>query len=425
MRPATAKRVARVEPVGDAWAGHSVGFAYHVDGGEFVAYYGPERRLRVAGRRDAGSPGTPGGEWEEVVLDERVGWDSHNDLALTTDSRGCLHLSGNVHNDPLVYFRSEAPRDVRTLERVGSLVGEDEDSTTYPRFIDGPGDELVYMYRDGGSGDGRRLLNAYDPDTGEWRRLLDSPLLDGRGEMNAYPQGPIRGPNGDYHLAWVWRDTPDAATNHDVSYARSPDLQKWERADGTSIELPITADDGAVVDPIPPNAGLINSNLELGFDGEGNPVLSYHAFGDEGNTQAYNARFDGERWTRTRASDWDYRWAFGGRGSLDEAIDLDPVRPCADGLVQTFRHAEYGAGRWVLDPETLEPMEREVPWHGLPAGAREPAGDAAGVRVQWTVPERAPADPERALRWEALPPNRDEAREEAPPASDFSVYYFE
>ncbi len=42
------------------------------------------------------------------------------------------------------------------------------------------------------------------------------------------PQGPVRGPDGLFHVVWVWRDTPDRATNHHLSYARSRDLQRWE-----------------------------------------------------------------------------------------------------------------------------------------------------------------------------------------------------
>ncbi len=29
-----------------------------------------------------------------------------------------------------------------------------------------------------------------------------------------------------YHVWWVWRDTPDCSTNHDLSYMKSPDLKE-------------------------------------------------------------------------------------------------------------------------------------------------------------------------------------------------------
>ena len=51
--------------------------------------------------------------------------------------------------------------------------------------------------------------------------MLDVPLTDGQGLMNAYQSQPTLGPDGWYHLYWVWRDTPDCSTNHDLSYMKS------------------------------------------------------------------------------------------------------------------------------------------------------------------------------------------------------------
>ena len=55
-------------------------------------------------------------------------------------------------------------------------------------------------------------------------------LFDGQGRRNAYPLGPVTGPDGRFHVVWVWRDTPDCATNNNLSYARSRDLIHWETA---------------------------------------------------------------------------------------------------------------------------------------------------------------------------------------------------
>ncbi|MFB6121304.1 MAG: BNR repeat-containing protein [Halobacteriaceae archaeon] len=405
MRPATTTQVTDAVDVGDAWAGHAVGFDVATrDGQQFVAYYDADRRLVVA-HRALGDD-----DWQRTELPERVPWDSHNDLALAVDAAGHLHLSGNMHVDPLTYFHTTDPLDPTTFERVESLVGRDEDRVTYPRFLDGP-DGLVFMYRDGSSGDGRRLLNAYDPDDG-WRRLLDVPLLDGRDGANAYPAGPIRGPDGDFHLFWVWRDTPDAATNHDLSYARSADLRSWTRADGRPLDLPITPANDCLVDPVPSGGGLLNSNVAPGFDGEGRPTVTYHKHvGD--STEAFVARLEGDRWRVRQVSDWGERWDFGGGGSLEDRIVVDSVWPTPDGLVGTFWHAAHGPGRWLLDAETLAPVRTDAPWHGLPVEWRTPTEDR--FDVQWTV------DGEWALRWEALPPNRDRPRDEVPPPSRLRV----
>ena len=71
----------------------------------------------------------------------------------TDDRDGCLHFSGNMHNDPLVYYRTRQPFDLSTLERINRMTGERESSCTYPLFFG----ELCFRYRDGGSG---RCSNA-------------------------------------------------------------------------------------------------------------------------------------------------------------------------------------------------------------------------------------------------------------------------
>ena len=110
----------------------------------------------------------------------------------------------------------------------------------------------------------------YDVENGRWSRFVDAPYFEGEGKRNAYPRGPSRGPDGYFHFVWVWRDTPDCATNHDVSYARSADLVHWEAADGTPLALPMTlggiAVAGAVVSkPTPKNTTSFSGFLAANF----------------------------------------------------------------------------------------------------------------------------------------------------------------
>ena len=92
----------------------------------------------------------------------------------------------------------------------------------------------------------------------QWRRFFDGPLLDGEGERSAYSSGPHRGPDGRFHLLWMWRETPDAMTNHTLSYARSRDLIHWETSSGKPLARPITLANAEVIDPAKPGEGLIN-----------------------------------------------------------------------------------------------------------------------------------------------------------------------
>lgn len=186
-----------------------------------------------------------------------------------------------MHGHPLVYFRSSEPLDIQTFERIDEMVGTEEEQVTYPEFFRGPDDELVFTYRGGVSGQGIQIYNQYDPETQTWSRLLDQPLLDGRGEMSAYLNGPTLGPDGYFHLEWMWRDTGSAATNHTLSYARSANLVNWETADGEPLDLPITPEtEAVVVDPVPPYGGMINMNHAIGFDQQDRVVLSYHKYVD-------------------------------------------------------------------------------------------------------------------------------------------------
>jgi hypothetical protein len=273
----------------------------------------------------------PSKEWTRQVLPTSVKWDSHNYIAMAIDDDGQLHVSGNMHAVPLVYFRTTRAGDVTSLERVEHMVGTEEAKVTYPRFFRGPDGRLIFTYRDGSSGDGNQIYNVYNPKARTWSRLLDRPLTDGQGQRNAYLVGPTLGPDGYYHLVWVWRETPDCATNHTLSYARSRDLVHWEKADGTPLPLPMTLESADVVDPVPQHGGMVNGNTVVGFDSQKRVVIGYHKFDAEGNTQIYNARFEDGHWHIQQASDWHYRWDFGGGGSIQFEVGLGPVRPSGKG----------------------------------------------------------------------------------------------
>lgn len=408
--------------VAEVWSGTSASFdLYTRDDHQFAAFYDADRTLTV-GKRETGAE-----TWTFTRLseDRKVKWDAHNGLVLAIDDDDHVHLSGNMHGHPLKYFRTAKPLDITTFERIDAMVGTEEEQVTYPQFFRGPNDGLVFKYRDGYSGGGNWIYNVYDEDAREWERLLDEPLTYGGDEMNAYPHGPVVGPDGYYHLCWVWRNHGGAQTNHDLSYARSEDLREWETVRGDPRELPITINSGDLVDPVPPYGGMINGNTKIGFDSQGRTIVSYHKFDHEGNTQVYNARAESDGWQIYRASDWNYRWAFGGGGSIPFEIRIGPVEHEGGRLTQTYEHVEYGAGKWVLDEETLTPIDWFSPWHTYPEGLREVRMDYPDMQINWAEDSgEAPGDTRYALRWEALKPNRDRARDAIPP-STLTVHEFE
>ena len=86
------------------------------------------------------------GRWLENRgrLSTNIEWDTHNSITMTIDRNDHIHLCGNMHVDPLIYFRTSRPLDVRSFERIDCMVGKNEDRCTYPRFMSGPGGKLVF-----------------------------------------------------------------------------------------------------------------------------------------------------------------------------------------------------------------------------------------------------------------------------------------
>ncbi|MFW6277474.1 MAG: BNR-4 repeat-containing protein, partial [Prolixibacteraceae bacterium] len=139
--------------------------------------------------------------------------------------------------------------------------------------------------------------------------------------------------DGWYHVYWVWRNTPDCSTNHDLSYMKSPDLKNWYNAFGEQIKMPATIEDKTlIVDPIPVKGGIINLAAKLVLDENNNPVFVYHKFGPEGNTQFFTAQLQGDKWIYKQITDWDYRWYFLGNGSINSEIRLKGFNKRDDGF---------------------------------------------------------------------------------------------
>ncbi len=415
-----AQSVRRVVDVVPVWSGHPVGFHSLVASNrQFVAFYDAERQMTVAMRS------LPSTNWTFMRLPEKVGWDSHNYVTMALDTSGRLHASGNMHVKPLVYFRTGLPLDITTLKRVSAMTGRDEQRATYPRFFSGPRGELIFTYRNGSSGNGDQIYNVYAPETRTWRRLLDQPLLNGEGQRNAYLHGPIRGPDGFFHLCWIWRETPDCSTSHYVCYARSRDLVHWETSAGKPLELPITFKTAEVVDPVPIHGGAINGNVVLGFDAQKRPIVSYHKFDPNGFTQVYNARLEDGGWRLHQATDWEFRWDFSGGGSIEFEVRVGAVTLDADGqLVQRLSNKQHGSATWVLDEQTLKPVKRALARPRYPASLAKPTSTFPGMTVHLQpAAGKGPDGVSYWLRWETLGPNRDRPRSgPLPPPSLLQVY---
>lgn len=395
-------RVRDVAVAGESTAALHVVPAAHVTAETmYVAYYGTDRYLRVAVQA-AGRQG----EWERVVLDTRVDWDSHNFPAVAVDRAGALHVAANMHNAPLVYFRTESAGDLHSLTSIPTMVDPQiEQRVTYPRLVRARDGELAFFFRDGGSGDGNYEGLVYDEEGSAWHRLSPVSLIDGERQRSAYldTNGAILGPDGRHHLVWAWRESPEAQSTTTVAYACSQDLREWTALDGTRLELPMRFDTAEIVDPVPVGAGLINNNVRLGFDRDANPVIAYHRRDDAGYMQIWAARGRRGTWKRYQLTDWQVNWDFGGRGSLDFKLQLGKPRPTVDGLSLMVRIGSRVVELQLTDDLTLKGINDDIRWSEVMA---EPAGDgtfwfaasAEGVALGHT---------EEYVSWRSVPARRD------------------
>jgi hypothetical protein len=423
--------VTAVIKIDKVWAGHPVGFSLLTHGNrQYIAYYNASRHM-IVGQRGLKDDNFVLTEMKPTTRENAggtstvLGWDSHNYVTLAIDRDGYLHLAGNMHVHPLTYFRSTKPNDISTMEQVPEMVGTNEKRCTYPHFMKTREGVLLFHYRDGSSGNGNEIYNVYSEETKKWSRMLDTPLTDGEGLMNAYQTQPTLMQDGWYHMYWVWRDTPDCSTNHDLSYMKSPDLKTWYNPFGEVISMPATLGNKTlIVDPIPVNGGIINLAARLCLDENNSPVFVYHKYDQQGSLQFYIARLKGNKWVYHTITDWDYRWEFSGNGSINTEVSIGDFRKRNDGYYEVgYSHIKYGSGTILLDKDfnACGKVLKAPPF----SATLKPEGTFPGLAIR-TSGDYGTAEEEGIrylLKWETLPANRDKPRPEPwPEPSQLYLY---
>jgi hypothetical protein len=297
INPLSAQKFrARLIPVSEGWAKNSVNttifrsnsLVTH-NGWQYTAFYN-EDGFVVLGKRKSDSR-----NWElrQTAYKGNVK-DAHNVISLMIDGNGFLHISWDHHGDSLRYVKSVAPESL-ILGTKESMTGKNESNVTYPEFYQLPDGNLLFAYRDGSSGNGNLILNRYDTSTRTWSRVQDI-LLDGQGQRNAYWQLCVD-QQGRIHISWVWRETYNVETNHDLCYARSDDGgNTWKKSDGEAYTLPITASNAEYICRIPQKRELINQT-SMTCDAKGRPyIASYWRSADSGIPQYRLLHYDGLQW---------------------------------------------------------------------------------------------------------------------------------
>ncbi|MBV6321635.1 BNR repeat-containing protein [Duganella violaceipulchra] len=371
---------ARVVDVAPGWANNSVNAVVFrknslVSDGDtqYIAFYDKDAAV-VLGKRKLGTR-----RWTLRRTPYRGNAaDAHNSISIMVDGAHYLHLAWDVHNQRLRYARSTRPGGLELTAEM-PMLGRDEDSASYPEFFRCPDGGLLFLYRDGGSGHGNLVMNRYDVASAGWTRL-HSKLIGGEGQRSAYWQAFVDSA-GTIHLSWVWRESPDVASNHDMAYARSRDGGlTWERSNGERYTLPITADSAEYAARIPQNSELINqTSMAAGADGQ--PVIaSYWRAAGSAVPQYHLLYRDGGAW---RQLDLDFRrtpFSLSGLGT--KAIPVSRPQIMVDGdrnsrrALLVFRDAERGSKVSVASIADLRRPRWTVRDLGAaPVGAWEPSFD--------------------------------------------------
>jgi len=255
---------------------------------QLAAFYDGQNRVVLA-KRTLGSD-----KWETKTTSLTGSTkDAHNAINIGVDGEGFLHVAWDHHDSALNYRRGKEPLSLDLVE--APMTGEDEKHVTYPEFHPLPNGDLLFLYRDGTSGRGNLAMNRYDVRSQTWRHLF-SKLIDGEGKRNAYWQA-CTDAAGGIHSSWVWRDSPDVSTNHDLCYARSTDGgTTWTKSTGEAYALPITADTAEYVARIPQKHELINQT-SITADAKGRPYIATYFRAEGQDIPQYQLiSFDGAAW---------------------------------------------------------------------------------------------------------------------------------
>jgi hypothetical protein len=305
---------------------------------QYIAFYDSTGYVNL-GKRKSGSE-----DWEihKTQYDGNV-MDAHNVISIMVDGDGYIHMSWDHHGHKLNYCRSLRPESLEMGKKL-SMTGEVERKVTYPQFYKMSNGDLLFAYRDGSSGNGNIVLNKYELKNKKWIQIHEN-LIDGEGERNAYWQM-FLDMNDVLHMSWVWRESGDVATNHDMAYARSIDGGKtWQTSNGTPCTLPVNIQNAEYALHIPQGSDLINQT-SMTADHNSNPYIATYYQGEDDNApHVYIIYHNGKKWNQLKVDKrtMDFNLSGGGTRSIpiSRPVVLYSIQAGIPKLHVIYRDEEY------------------------------------------------------------------------------------
>ena len=329
-------------PVGNGWSSNSVNTVKFRKNAlttfknfQFIAYYDNDGYV-VLGKRKLNSA-----KWE-IVKTPYSGnvKDAHNTISIAIDGDGYLHISWDHHDTKLRYAKGKSPLSL-DLGREESMTGIAEQKVTYPEFHNLPNGNLLFFYRSGASGRGNMIINSYSIKEKKWSQI-QSNLVNGEEQRSAYWQAKID-QKGTIHLSWVWRESWDVSTNHDICYARSKDGGlTWQKSNGEKYNLPITVASAEIAWKIPEKSSLINQT-SMATDENGNPYIANY-WSENGIPQFQIVYLENGIWKKSNTGFRKTSFYLGGGGTKKIPISRPDLLIKEEGkkhnLYLLFRDAE-------------------------------------------------------------------------------------
>lgn len=283
---------------------------------QYLTYWNNAFKVCVARRA------IPNGKWQEVELpgytiNQTHADDNHYNISMgICEKDGTIHLSYDHHNDPLRYRvsvvglanDSTIPWSAESFGPHTNNLGNGvlvsfDGNITYPRFVSMPNGNLLFEARSGTSGDGNSHLWEYNGASQQWTYVGE--YMHGRtGTTAGYTNkcGYINGlhytPGGNrLHVSFIWRETPNPPSNHDLYYAYSDDNGRtWFNDAGVKVATtgtdPLHFDKTSLkIMGISENRGLINQESQtVDKNGKIHILQSFMLESEANSTDWYGSR---------------------------------------------------------------------------------------------------------------------------------------